>query len=309
MSSVPPVTPSHPRLWEQKNPWIAGILAYLIPGAGHLYQGRTTKGILYCVSILGLFFWGQKMGEGMVVYNLPETGAVLKVVSLSFAAQFGAGAAALPAILQNQRAQQKQNRANTLPAPATFAFEGTLNPVQEGQSNRLVGKIELTPVETAFSTDVEGQFEGTLDGEPTTLKLGNRFAFDPAVQAGSRRSLICGVVDPNTTHRWIAGTVPRPWQNAYAAPPSNDQLQRIGGRLGKIYELALVFTWVAGLLNVLAIWDCVLGPAYGFGDEPQPSRQADSTRTATGEPVATPAPALPVEASRADSQGNQKSPT
>jgi hypothetical protein len=70
MSSVPPVSSSsHPRPWEDKNPWIAGVLAFLIPGAGHLYQGRTVKGIIYCVSILGLFFWGQKMGEGMVVYG------------------------------------------------------------------------------------------------------------------------------------------------------------------------------------------------------------------------------------------------
>jgi hypothetical protein len=31
--------------------------------------------------------------------------------------------------------------------------------------------------------------------------------------------------------------------------------------------MALVFTWVAGLLNLLAIWDAADGPAYAYGDE------------------------------------------
>ena len=31
--------------------------------------------------------------------------------------------------------------------------------------------------------------------------------------------------------------------------------------------MAMVFTWIAGLLNILAIWDAVEGPAFGYGDE------------------------------------------
>ena len=31
--------------------------------------------------------------------------------------------------------------------------------------------------------------------------------------------------------------------------------------------MASVFTWIAGLLNLLVIWDAVDGPAYGYGDE------------------------------------------
>ena len=43
-----------------KDPLVAGILAWLIPGAGHFYQGRWAKGILYLVCILGLFLWGLR---------------------------------------------------------------------------------------------------------------------------------------------------------------------------------------------------------------------------------------------------------
>ena len=39
-----------------------------MPGLGHFYQGRTGKGILYAVCILGLYLVGMIMGEGKIVY-------------------------------------------------------------------------------------------------------------------------------------------------------------------------------------------------------------------------------------------------
>ncbi|MFN9825440.1 MAG: hypothetical protein ACK58J_14935, partial [Planctomyces sp.] len=33
------------------------------------------------------------------------------------------------------------------------------------------------------------------------------------------------------------------------------------------YDVAAVLTWIAGLLNLMAIWDAAQGPAYGYGDE------------------------------------------
>ena len=81
----------------------------------------------------------------------------------------------------------------------------------------------------------------------------------------------------------IVGSIPRPFLDSYGVPPDQDQLQEVTGRLGKLHELALVFTWIAGLLNILAIWDCVQGPAYGFGDEvwttPKTDEKPDSTTT------------------------------
>ena len=53
---------------DLKNPWIAGLLAWAIPGLGHLYQGRTGKGLLFFICILGTFAYGLYLGGGKVVY-------------------------------------------------------------------------------------------------------------------------------------------------------------------------------------------------------------------------------------------------
>jgi hypothetical protein len=297
MSTSSPAGPlSHPKPWEQTNPWIAGILAYLVPGAGHFYQGRTLKGVIYSVSILGLFWWGQKLGEGMVVYNIPDKGAVfpLNHVSLSYAAQLGVGASALPPFIQNRRAEHQSNmRSSRLRSSLSASFQGTLASAGDADGGQLVGNIKLDPVDGQFDTEVKGTFNGTLNGQPKTLNLGGRFEIDNPIKSGFRRNLRCGIVaegeDARMTSDSISGTIPRSFVDAYGSPPDADQLQDLNGRLGKLYELALVFTWIAGLLNVLAIWDCVYGPAYGFGDEhaavttaEKSTLPSDGTSSATG---------------------------
>jgi hypothetical protein len=118
---------------------------------------------------------------------------------------------------------------------------------------------------------MRGTFTGKRDGQPADFKLGGRFELDKPIKAGFRRKLMCGVLDADPAAggagQVMEGTIPRSFLDAYGSPPDPDQLQDLGRRLGKLYELALVFTWIAGLLNVLAIWDCLFGPAYGFGDE------------------------------------------
>ena len=51
---------------DLRDPLIAGVLAWLWPGAGHLYQRRYAKGMLFMVCILGTFFFGLVLGEGKV---------------------------------------------------------------------------------------------------------------------------------------------------------------------------------------------------------------------------------------------------
>ena len=43
---------------ELKEPWIAALLAWLVPGLGHLYQGRTGKGLLFFICVMGTFVFG-----------------------------------------------------------------------------------------------------------------------------------------------------------------------------------------------------------------------------------------------------------
>ena len=53
---------------DLKEPWLAAILAWALPGLGHIYQGRTGKGILFFVCILGTFFYGLYLGGSKEVY-------------------------------------------------------------------------------------------------------------------------------------------------------------------------------------------------------------------------------------------------
>lgn len=81
---------------DLKNPSTAILLAWLIPGAGHLYQGRRGKGILFLVCILSIYFLGLSMGGGRVVYA--KWDATEK--RLPLLCQLGVGLPTLPAFAQ-----------------------------------------------------------------------------------------------------------------------------------------------------------------------------------------------------------------
>ena len=53
-------------------PVAALILAWLIPGAGHVYIGRPTRGIILCLTIAALFWSGIAIGGVMTVDRVNE---------------------------------------------------------------------------------------------------------------------------------------------------------------------------------------------------------------------------------------------
>ncbi len=84
-----------------KNRYLAGFLAWLVPGLGHFYQGRRGKGILYAVCILGLYLLGFAMGDGKIVFwrwlnPLRNT----EDFRWAYLAQFWVGLAAFPGLVQ-----------------------------------------------------------------------------------------------------------------------------------------------------------------------------------------------------------------
>ena len=96
MNNPPPA--NEPKLdIDLRDPIVASVLAWLIPGAGHLYQRRTGKGLLFMICILGTYFFGLALGEGKVVY------ASWNQVDRrwQFPLQAGVGLPAIPAIVQN----------------------------------------------------------------------------------------------------------------------------------------------------------------------------------------------------------------
>lgn len=153
-----------------RNPKTAAFLAWLVPGLGHVYQGRVGKGILYGVCILSLYGIGLALGEAKIVYwrwvnplNNPEK------FCLYYLGQFFVGLPALPALIQ-----------------------GTLK---------------------------------YLGHEPIFWKI--------------------------------------------MAEPDPNVLNGLHPRLGKLVEIGAMYTAIAGLLNILAIYDAYEGPAYALVDEEQ----------------------------------------
>lgn len=92
---------------ELKDPMLAAVLAWLIPGAGHFYQGRMAKGVLYSVCILGTFFYGLLfLGDGRVVYASWKPDAF----RFPYLCQVGVGLPAMPALVQSHRARHDKGK-------------------------------------------------------------------------------------------------------------------------------------------------------------------------------------------------------
>lgn len=285
-----------------KTPWLAALLAFLVPGAGHFYQGRYFKAAIYCVGILGLFVAGMRMSEWKAVYvHKPPQGQQLrgKQHALQFAAQLGVGLPAICAIIQNHRYYAPENEPVSVPdQPLRAPFEGEVTSSTGGPEGWVSGTIELAAAESDFGgVTTRGRFVGTTEtGEPVELELGSHAVIEQPVLAERGRRVSASVIE--STDRGdrevggLAGTIPRPLWNWFTVPLDTQQERNLHKDLGKYFELAMVFTWVAGLLNLLAIWDAFDGPAYGYGDEPEqedqgteakkqePERQAEPKRAA-----------------------------
>jgi hypothetical protein len=267
-----------------KNPLIAAGLAFLIPGAGHWYQGRRFKATIYFAGILTLFVWGMVLGNWQPVYSQlvypsrPDRDTAQNEFfrpqykfSYGYAAQVLVGLPALPAALQEWRFRREDGDTPALAGPIDSDFEGILRPHGAAQEEaRLVrGRIRITP------TADGGSFDGVLtvlddDGTTTDYSLGDDLELGRAVFGSPRRELQCSLAaaDGDMFSRGeVRGTIARSFVNWYQAPRDTLELDRLHGRLNRRFDMALVFTWVAGLLNLLAIWDAADGPAYAYGDE------------------------------------------
>ena len=90
---------------ELHNPWIAGLLAWALPGLGHIYQGRTGKGILFFVCVLGTFFYGLYLGGGKVVYAATNWEQQYR---WQYFCQLGVGLPSTPMLIQRARVEANE---------------------------------------------------------------------------------------------------------------------------------------------------------------------------------------------------------
>ena len=169
---------------ELKDPRLAAFLAWLVPGLGHIYQGRTGKGILFFVAIVGTFAYGLLLGEGCVVYASDVSPLSRQFYHRwQYICQVGAGLPALPAYVQAWRERQGKQ--------PLFGYD-----------RNFMRPPRMDPQQVDFTT---------ID------KAGN------------------SVQHPNELAKWYYD-------------------------LGDMFELGTVFTVIAGLLNILAIYDAHGGP-------------------------------------------------
>lgn len=167
---------------ELRSRELAGVLAWLLPGLGHAYQGRWAKAGLFFVCLMGLFVHGAYLGS----QSGPNGVGVARVVyfeglnfnRLAYFCQIGIGAPALPAVVQH------------------FRVLGGNKPLWNGF---------MAPPARADAP----------------------YARDPDLSLAIRAS-------------------------------GSD----LHARLHRFFELGTVYTMIAGLLNILAIYDACCGPVF-----------------------------------------------
>ena len=200
---------------DLKDPVLAAFLAWLVPGLGHLYQGRLAKAGLFFVCILGTFVYGlylgsdrggrgeheKDLGWGRVVYcSWRTTENQGSDKRLPYLCQVGVGLPALPALVQASRMKS---------------------------------------------------------GKPV---LWNGFMAPPWLPMGLQN-------DPNRDQ------------------PTSSELNK---GLNRGFELGTVYTMVAGLLNILVIYDAWGGPVFSEtarkeDEEEDEDEQEDQPRAEEGE--------------------------
>lgn len=219
----------------------------------------------------------------------PLEGKGNKIAYLKYAAQLGVGLPSLYGVVQRKRYYSDQNQEfGQSPEALKTEFWGEIElrgnqPIYE----EIRGTVDLAP-QTGNLGDVSlaGTLTAEVNGKEQTFQLAPNIRLGKKIKASKYRALEASILrDPETPYDSIGnlrGVVPRPTMNWYQAPMDEDEIQELHGKLGKFHELAMVFTWIAGLLNVLAIWDAVEGPAYGYDDEHEKEKDEPAA-----EPAAT----------------------
>ncbi|MEZ5943417.1 MAG: DUF6677 family protein [Planctomycetaceae bacterium] len=295
---------SDPRI-PLKNRFLAAFLAFLCPGAGHFYQGRRVKGAIFSVCIIALFLTGMVMADWKAVQppgRFGFNGTILHyddgrpdapgngLRTLKFAAQASMGVPAVISIVQNQRFRGQVDKYELkISGPTSYPFSGAAQVTTESgfREGEAEGTLTLEPIQGNLGgTTIGGTFVGTIDGTAVEFQLRSA-KFGPTLGADSQRTIEVSLLDSTESPVGsLVGGIPRPFGNHFMMTMSPDEEDALQNKLGKRHELAMVLTWIAGLLNVLVIWDAADGPAYGYGDEEETTETDKPAATGGTEPLA-----------------------
>jgi len=258
---------------DLRNPAIAGVLAFLFPGAGHFYQRRFFKAFVFAFGVWGSWWTGMAMSDWKAL-QAPARDHMATPTVLKFAGQAGVGLPSMWALYQADRYYSKDNTSPiTIPGPQEYAFTGRMEVRDSSshQSGDVTGTLSLVPAQGDFGPAISGKLTGTLDGKPLTLNLGTKVNLDQPIRSERQIAVTASAVDDKGDYLGeLSGKIPRSIWNWFACPLDSQEEAEWHRDRGKYQELAMVFVWIAGLMNLLAVWDAVQGPAYGYNDEETP---------------------------------------
>jgi hypothetical protein len=203
----------------------AGLLSYLVPGLGQITQGRTGKGVLFFVCIYSLFFYGMYLGTGTVKAGEYEYRVPGNVY--------------LPDTLKGNN-DPKLTNPYRLP---NFVVDLYNRPQFAGQF--WVGVVAWPAIiQYASEDEAEARREiHDLRANAATSAEGDR------LELGLR------------TGEWQGNRVFGQFERA----PTEEALNALNTSRGKELELAWVYTVIAGVLNIMVIYDAMAGPAFLTG--------------------------------------------
>ncbi|MBR5758389.1 MAG: hypothetical protein IKX88_07320 [Thermoguttaceae bacterium] len=185
---------------DLRNPFVAGLLAWLFPGAGHWYQRRYFKAVLFAICIWPILIAGLVMGS---------------------------------------------YREETSDGGSQIHFARTLYCSWRPGDRRLYFIPQACVGCVALPAMWQARFPGDADGSILST------AFAP----------------PRVS-------------SEYGARPNQPDANDIARRLHSWLDLSVIFTVVAGLLNLLAIFDAVGGPAPvdKEGDQKKDEKEKDGEK-------------------------------
>jgi len=176
---------------------LPGVLSFLVPGLGQIYQGRVGKGVLFLVCVYALFFYGMWLGSGTAVAGSP---------SVTYAVS---GNVYLP---------ESPKQAQALPSLPQFF-------------NDLYNRPQYL-----------GQFWVGVVAWPALYQ----YAF------------------PGKDDKKEPENPPSVWTEIknFEKTPSEEALNAVNTGGDKLLELGWVYTVIAGVLNIMVIYDAFAGPAF-----------------------------------------------
>lgn len=188
------VSPDDGSVIDLRNPALAALFSWAVPGLGQLYQGRVFKGRLFMSAILGTFLAGTWLGGGKVVYASWKPGDT----RWAFVCQAGAGLVTLPAVIQALQL-------NGVARQPLFCSPFMAPPLASGQY------VSRAYAERLAASDPDIDAEDFFDRPPLKQFRG-------------------------------------------------EQVSHWHRRLGRWFDIGTLYTMLAGMLNVLVVYDAWAGP-------------------------------------------------